>query len=137
MEYPYDQRGNLIEVIILAALENYDNSWRGQVIREAERKGSYRTYARLQISRPEWVCLDELWQKESSWQSKENPHLAKNPNSSAYGIPQALPGKKMATAGSDWQTNPITQVKWGLNYIKERYGNECTALKFHKKNGWY
>lgn len=136
MGYPYEQRGYLIEVIILAALEDYD-SWRGQVIREAELNKSYRTYARLNVSRPEWVCLDELWQRESTWRDKKNPHLAKNPNSSAYGIPQALPGNKMKSAGEDWRTNPITQVKWGLDYIKKRYGNACAALKFHDKKGWY
>lgn len=70
----------------------------------------------------EWGCLDQLWLHESGWD-----HHAKNPSSAAYGIPQALPGSKMATAGSDWQTNPETQIRWGLDYIADRYGTPCNA----------
>jgi hypothetical protein len=80
----------------------------------------------------QFICLDELWERESNWR-----HNVKNPNSSAYGIPQALPGKKMAEAGHDWKTNPITQVKWGLRYIEKRYKSPCNALLKQKRQGWY
>ncbi len=70
----------------------------------------------------QWQCLDNLWERESNWR-----HLAANPSSGAYGIPQALPGYKMATAGSDWETNPATQIEWGLTYIEGRYGTPCYA----------
>lgn len=69
-------------------------------------------------------CLDRLWTKESEWRVD-----ADNPTSSAYGIPQALPGKKMASAGADWKTNPATQIRWGLGYIAEVYGGPCAAWK--------
>jgi hypothetical protein len=77
-------------------------------------------------------CLDKLWTKESHW----NP-LAKNASSGAYGIPQALPGDKMAGYGDDWQTNPVPQVKWGLAYIKNRYGTPCDAWAHSQAKGWY
>jgi hypothetical protein len=80
----------------------------------------------------QWTCLDLLWTKESKW--KWN---ADNPSSSAYGIPQALPGRKMASAGSDWATNPVTQIKWGLNYIDTRYGTPCSAWSHSKATNWY
>lgn len=83
-------------------------------------------------SKDQWPCLDELWSRESGWN-----HLAENPSSGAYGIPQALPGSKMATAGGDWASNPATQIKWGLGYIAGRYGSPCEALWFHDANGWY
>ena len=77
-------------------------------------------------------ALDPLWNHESGWN-----HTAKNPSSGAYGIPQALPGNKMATAGSDWLTNPATQITWGLTYIKQRYGSPAGAWSFWQSNGWY
>ena len=70
----------------------------------------------------QWRCLDVLWERESNWR-----HLAANPSSGAYGIPQALPGSKMASFGADWKTNPATQIAWGLNYIDDRYGSPCEA----------
>jgi Transglycosylase SLT domain len=70
----------------------------------------------------QFPCLDKLFTKESHW----NP-LAQNKSSGAYGIPQALPGSKMAKIGADWQTNPVTQINWGLSYIKGRYGTPCAA----------
>ena len=69
----------------------------------------------------QWDCLDEMWTQESHW----NP-LAKN-SIGAYGIPQAYPGNKMALAGADWRTNPVTQIKWGLDYIAGKYGAPCGA----------
>lgn len=77
-------------------------------------------------------CLVNLWNRESGWR-----HTADNPTSSAYGIPQALPGKKMASAGADWRTNPETQIKWGLKYIENRYETPCGAWSAFKKKGWY
>lgn len=77
-------------------------------------------------------CLDLLWDRESGW----NPY-ATNPSSGAYGIPQALPGYKMAAAGPDWQTNPATQIAWGEDYIKARYGTPCAALAHSYATGWY
>jgi hypothetical protein len=76
-------------------------------------------------------CLVNLWNKESGW----NVHAA-NP-SGAYGIPQALPGSKMSTAGPDWQNNATTQIKWGLNYIKSRYSSPCGAWEHSQSTGWY
>jgi len=77
-------------------------------------------------------CLVDLWNRESGWR-----HTADNPNSSAYGIPQALPGSKMVSAGADWKTNPETQIKWGLKYINNRYETPCGAWSAFKKKGWY
>ncbi|HEY0950314.1 lytic transglycosylase domain-containing protein [Nocardioides sp.] len=77
-------------------------------------------------------CLDSLWTRESGW----NPH-ADNPSSSAYGIPQALPGSKMASAGADWATNPVTQITWGLGYIRDRYGSPCGAWAHSQSHGFY
>lgn len=80
----------------------------------------------------EWDCLNALWTKESNWR-----HTAANPNSSAYGIPQSLPGSKMKSAGSDWETNPATQIKWGLGYISNRYGTPCKAWAHSVERNWY
>lgn len=80
----------------------------------------------------QWQCLYDLWTKESNWN-----HLAQNPSSGAYGIPQSLPATKMASAGADWSTNPATQIRWGLNYIAGRYGSPCAANNFHISNNWY
>lgn len=80
----------------------------------------------------EFQCLVALWNRESNW----NPY-AKNASSGAYGIPQSLPGSKMASAGADWQTNPVTQINWGLGYIAGRYGRPCSALAHSNSVGWY
>jgi uncharacterized protein YabE (DUF348 family) len=79
----------------------------------------------------QYNCLVVLWDHESGW----NVHAA-NP-SGAYGIPQALPGYKMASAGSDWQNNAATQIRWGLGYIGDRYGSPCGAWSFWQGHGWY
>ncbi|HUR05773.1 MAG TPA: lytic transglycosylase domain-containing protein [Nonomuraea sp.] len=80
----------------------------------------------------QWGCLERLWQKESGWNER-----AMNRYSGAYGIPQSLPGSKMASAGGDWQTNAATQIKWGLGYIKGRYGTPCGAWGHSQATGWY
>ncbi|MFT7765224.1 hypothetical protein [Clavibacter tessellarius] len=79
----------------------------------------------------QYACLDYLWTKESGWRVN-----AYNP-SGAYGIPQALPGSKMASAGADWQTNPATQIVWGLGYIDSRYGSPCGAKAHSVLKNWY
>ncbi|MEU6674754.1 hypothetical protein [Streptomyces sp. NPDC046925] len=79
-----------------------------------------------------WSALKALWNRESGWRWN-----ADNPSSDAYGIPQALPGSKMKSAGSDWKTNPATQIKWGLGYIKDRYGTPSRANSFQKSHNWY
>jgi hypothetical protein len=80
----------------------------------------------------EMSSLITLWTKESDWRT-----TATNASSGAYGIVQSLPGEKMASEGADWQTNYQTQIRWGLNYIKERYGSPSAALAFHFAHNWY
>ncbi len=84
------------------------------------------------LASADFDCVDNIWTQESNW----NVH-ADNPTSSAYGIPQALPGSKMSAAGADWRNNPETQIRWGLNYIEERYGSACAAWTFKQQRGWY
>lgn len=84
------------------------------------------------LNQEQWVCLDSLWYQESKFQT-----TARNHRSGAFGIPQALPASRMASAGADWRTNPATQVKWGLSYIKVRYGTACNAWAHWKRNRWY
>lgn len=83
-------------------------------------------------SKAQWPCLAWLWERESSWDWR-----ARNSSSGAYGIPQALPGAKMATAGGDWLTNYRTQITWGLGYIADRYGSPCAAWAHSQQYGWY
>ena len=80
----------------------------------------------------QWPSLDALWQRESGWN-----HLAKNASSGAYGIPQSLPGSKMADVAPDWATNPETQITWGLAYIAARYANPQGAWAHSQRVGWY
>lgn len=80
----------------------------------------------------EYGCLVSLWNRESGWRAD-----AFNRSSGAYGIPQALPGEKMAVAGPDWRTNAATQIAWGLSYIKARYGSPCGAWAHSEATGWY
>jgi hypothetical protein len=82
----------------------------------------------------QWNCLNLLWEGESGWNFK-----AENSSSGAYGIPQSLPASKMASVGADYRTNPVTQIKWGLNYIKQSYGTPCGAWDFWNNRfpHWY
>ncbi|WP_328705788.1 hypothetical protein [Actinomyces trachealis] len=98
---------------------------------------SVQAYAKSQMSTYGWnddqfQCLVTLWNRESGWRWD-----ADNPTSDAYGIPQALPGSKMASAGADWETNPATQINWGLAYISGRYGTPCDAVAFWDSHNWY
>ncbi|MFM6980095.1 MAG: transglycosylase SLT domain-containing protein [Micrococcales bacterium] len=88
--------------------------------------------AQLGWGQDQYSCLVKLWNRESNWR-----YNAENKSSGAYGIPQALPGRKMASAGPDWRTNPETQVKWGVKYIQDRYDNPCNALGHSDQKGWY
>jgi hypothetical protein len=83
------------------------------------------------MGQDQYSCLVSLWMRESHWSV-----TAANPNG-AYGIPQAKPGSKMASAGPDWQTNATTQINWGLGYIKGRYGTPCGAWAHSQATGWY
>ena len=80
----------------------------------------------------QWKPLKWLWNRESGWNK-----YASNPYSGAYGIPQALPGSKMASAGNHWRTNATTQIRWGLRYIKSRYGRPRAAWNHSQAYGWY
>ena len=80
----------------------------------------------------QWACLRQLWNRESSWRVH-----ADNPNSRAYGIPQALPGRKMSSSGSHWRRNARTQIRWGLHYVNNRYDWPCGALRHKQRHGWY
>ena len=112
-----------------------------RVSRSTERRsvsgGSPKSIARGMVASRGWgsgqfSCLDRLWTKESGWRVTAN-----NPSSSAYGIPQALPGSKMASAGPGWRTNARTQISWGLNYISASYGSPCAAWAHSRSHNWY
>jgi hypothetical protein len=96
-----------------------------------------RAAARAMLARHGWSgsqfsCLDALWTKESGWDPR-----ARNPGSGAFGIAQALPAAKMASAGPDWRTNPVTQIAWGLRYIDDVYGSPCAAWAHSRAVNWY
>jgi hypothetical protein len=94
-------------------------------------KIAYDMLASFGFSTDQFGCLDDMWTRESNWiYNAENA-------SGAYGIPQALPGSKMASAGADWMTDPTTQIRWGLGYIKAVYGTPCDAWAFWQVHGWY
>ena len=80
----------------------------------------------------QYKCLNQLWTKESNWNYK-----SRNKKSGAHGIPQALPASKMNVVSTDWRTNPVTQIRWGLRYNSIRYETPCKALAKHKRSNWY
>ncbi|MEU5519372.1 transglycosylase SLT domain-containing protein [Streptomyces sp. NPDC093250] len=88
--------------------------------------------ARQIVPADQFQCFSSIVERESSWN-----YQADNPTSDAYGLVQALPGSKMASAGADWATNPATQIKWGLGYMNDRYGSPCGAWNFWQANHWY
>ena len=99
--------------------------------------GSPKAIARRMVAARGWGsgqfgCLDRLWTRESGWRV-----TVANPSSSAYGIPQALPGSKMSSAGPNWRTDAATQIRWGLGYIASRYGTPCGAWSHSQSSGWY
>src|SRR4029077_1092450 len=83
-------------------------------------------------SSSQFSCLDPLWEHESRWSV-----TAANPGSGAFGIPQALPGSRMASAGPDWQTSAATQITWGLRYIRDTYASPCAPRSQEQPTGWY
>ncbi|MCW7946799.1 hypothetical protein AAW14_33490 [Streptomyces hygroscopicus] len=100
-------------------------------------QGSYtvaqiQAMARQLVAGDQFQCFSNIVDHESSWN-----YQAVNASSGAYGLFQALPGSKMSSVGSDWQTNPATQIKWGLNYMNSRYGSPCQAWSFWQANSWY
>jgi len=80
----------------------------------------------------QFACLDSLWTRESHWNYK-----AHNYRSGAHGIAQALPAEKMSVVGTDWRTNPVTQIRWGIRYITMRYDTPCKAWSFFKSRNYY
>jgi hypothetical protein len=92
---------------------------------------AYKMLPSFGFSTDQFGCLNDIWTRESGWR-----YNAENA-SGAYGIPQALPGSKMASAGADWMTNPATQISWGLGYIKSVYGTPCDAWSFWQAHSWY
>jgi len=84
------------------------------------------------FSEKQYSCLNQLWTQESNWNYK-----SRNKNSGAHGIPQALPASKMNVVSTDWRTNPVTQIRWGLRYISIRYETPCKAWAKHKRSNWY
>ncbi|MGP4005573.1 transglycosylase SLT domain-containing protein [Streptomyces sp. 4N124] len=88
--------------------------------------------AQSMVASDQFQCFSNIVDHESDWN-----YQAVNPSSGAYGLFQALPGTKMSSAGSDWQTNPATQIKWGLSYMNDRYGSPCGAWDFWQANNWY
>ncbi|MFB6986672.1 lytic transglycosylase domain-containing protein [Streptomyces sp. NPDC056178] len=88
--------------------------------------------ARQMVPADQFQCFSNIVNHESTWN-----YRATNPSSGAYGLVQALPGSKMSSAGADWQTNPATQIKWGLSYMNASYGSPCGAWSFWQANHWY
>ncbi|WP_449658051.1 aggregation-promoting factor C-terminal-like domain-containing protein [Streptomyces lonegramiae] len=88
--------------------------------------------ARQMVPADQFQCFSNIVNHESTWN-----YRAENPSSGAYGLVQALPGTKMASAGADWRTNPATQIKWGLGYMNDRYGSPCGAWSFWQANNYY
>ena len=99
---------------------------------DSNRAVGYRLMLQFGFAADQWQYLDALWQRESGWN-----HLAENASSGAYGIPQSLPGSKMADVAPDWRTNPETQITWGLAYIAARYANPQGAWGHSQRVGWY
>ncbi|WP_149183370.1 transglycosylase SLT domain-containing protein [Streptomyces sp. TRM49041] len=91
-----------------------------------------RAVAKKMVPAGQFKCFSNIIERESGWD-----HTATNASSGAYGLVQALPASKMSSAGSDWKTNPATQIEWGLDYMNDRYGSPCEAWSFWQANHWY
>lgn len=94
--------------------------------------GDPKSFALGLVGRVQFSCVDKIFTHESHWRWS-----ARNPISGAYGIPQALPKEKMASAGKDWLTNPFTQIRWGIGYMNSKYGSPCAAWAYWQRNGSY
>lgn len=116
--------------ILTSSPISYVDNQRSATLNKSVR--AVKAYARKRVGPRQWPCLNQLWIRESNWR-----YRATNPYSGAYGIPQSLPASKMRSAGADWRTNPYTQVKWGLRYIKSRYGTPCGAWRHWRSHHWY
>ncbi|MEB0285515.1 MULTISPECIES: lytic transglycosylase domain-containing protein [Cryobacterium] len=125
-----------VPVVVAAKSSSKSSSSASAPTAAVANPGSAQAYAAGAVAARGWgedqySCLVALWNKESGWRvNAENP-------SGAYGIPQALPGSKMASAGADWATNAGTQIEWGLGYITGRYGTPCGAWAHSVDSGWY
>ena len=140
-DLPVDTTPSLLE---LDGVKNVDASTMAllslairQVESAREPQGAKKVAKALSAERYQWneaqySCLNKLWTKESNWNYK-----ARNKVSGAHGIPQALPATKMEIVGTDWRTNPVTQISWGLKYINERYDTPCKAWSKFKRSRWY
>jgi hypothetical protein len=140
-DLPVDTTPSLLE---LDSVKNVDASTMAllslairQVELAREPRGAKQVAKALSAEKYQWgegqyACLNNLWTKESNWNYK-----ARNKVSGAHGIPQALPATKMEIVGTDWRTNPVTQINWGLKYINERYGSPCKAWGKFKRSRWY
>lgn len=115
------------------AMSNSDMSQRAERHPYYARKLGHRMAEDFGYKRDrQWYCLRRLWNLESSWRVH-----ADNPSSRAYGIPQALPGRKMRSAGDHWKSNAETQIRWGLRYVRGRYERPCGAMRHKERYGWY
>jgi len=129
--------GNVPTVVTTTATPRQDDQIRAVEAFLATASGSPQQIALAMLASYGWssgqfTCLDALWQHESGWNV-----YASNPGSGAYGIPQALPGSKMASGGPDWQSDAATQIRWGLSYIQATYGSPCAASAHEEATGWY
>lgn len=121
----------------LAGRDNADRASRSDSrtmsVKNAARSVAARVAAeRYGWGRAQFACLDSLWTRESGWDPR-----AVNPASGAHGIPQAMPGAKMSVHGTDWRTNPVTQITWGLAYIRDSHGTPCQAWQTLRSQGSY
>jgi len=132
-----DGPGSPVGPASLASLVSPAGAGRGSVVLLAAAR-TPRQIARAMLPRFHWSVLRQfrylnwLWERESGWNK-----YAYNPYSGAYGIPQALPGSRMASAGPNWRSNAATQIRWGLRYIKARYGSPRRAWGHSQATGWY
>ncbi|MGA0442513.1 MAG: lytic transglycosylase domain-containing protein [Candidatus Nanopelagicaceae bacterium] len=131
----------LIEMSDGVAVRSMDMLMVSVMVQQVEKartpKGAKKIAANIAKEKYDWgryqfSCLNTLWTKESNWN-----YRARNPRTGAHGIPQALPAAKMDVIGTDWRTNPVTQIRWGLHYIDVRYETPCKALAKFKRSRYY
>ena len=131
----------LIQMSEATAVRSIDMLMVSVMVQQVEKartpKGAKKIAAEIAKEKYKWgsyqfSCLNTLWTKESNWN-----YRARNPRTGAHGIPQALPAAKMEVIGTDWRTNPVTQIRWGLHYIDVRYETPCRALAKFKRSRYY